>query len=74
MTSVNPRLINDVAIHPPSKIQLRRPVRWVVSTEGITPWGDSHVNILKRARTPFSGLIQNRERTPILGLQHRDSR
>eukprot|EP00959_Pyramimonas_sp_CCMP1952_P193848 4053652-Pyramimonas_sp.AAC.1 len=55
-TSVNPRLIDDIEVHPPSKTLLHRPLQRLISTDGIAPLGDNRVNTLKRAKTPFSGL------------------
>eukprot|EP00959_Pyramimonas_sp_CCMP1952_P277129 5793461-Pyramimonas_sp.AAC.1 len=55
--SVNPGLINNVGMNPPSKLPLRRPLQQgLVSTEETTWLGDNRLKILRHAKTRFSGL------------------
>eukprot|EP00959_Pyramimonas_sp_CCMP1952_P173595 3627520-Pyramimonas_sp.AAC.1 len=54
-TSVNPTVINDVGVNPPSDILLHMPLQRIISNEGAAPFQDNRLKTGKHAKTLFSG-------------------
>eukprot|EP00959_Pyramimonas_sp_CCMP1952_P204404 4274700-Pyramimonas_sp.AAC.1 len=54
MTSVNPRVTNDVGINPPPKLLPHRPLQRFISTEGPASLEGNRLKTLKHAKTLLS--------------------